>query len=99
MVPLLLSSPPPSSRPVPPDDGGDCASNDISTSGDDPRTRPPLSNDDDVIYDRYSLLHDQSRQSGEDASCVAASRVHARIREMPFDEVIMEKWDQVQRGN
>jgi hypothetical protein len=61
MAPLLLSSPPPSSRPVPPDNGGDCALNDISTSGDDPCTRPPSSNDDDVIYDRYSLLHDQSR--------------------------------------
>ncbi len=99
IAPLLLSSPPPSSRLVPPDNGGDCVLNDISTSGDNPHTRPPLSNDNDVIYNRYSLLHDQSRQSGKDTSCVAASRVHARIRGIPFDEVIMEKWDQVQRGN
>jgi len=32
------------------------------------------------------------------ASSSAAARVHARIRGMPFDRVIMEKWDQVQRG-
>ena len=99
MAPLLLSSPPPFSRPIPPDDGGDCALNEILMSGDNPCTCPPLSNNNGVIYDRYSLLHDQSRQSGKDALCVAASRVQAHIRGMPFYKVIIEKWDQVQRGN
>ncbi len=65
---------------------------------------PPASPSYDDLYDRYSLLRDQSRRPLRDAEGVpiasssAAARVHARIRGMPFDRVIMEKWDQVQRG-
>ena len=66
------------------------------------------------IYDRYSLLHNQSHhplplghllqgdelgntdrktlEKGEDTLST-----HRRIRKTPFDCVIMEKWDQVQR--
>ncbi|KAL3827687.1 hypothetical protein ACHAXA_000560 [Cyclostephanos tholiformis] len=84
-----------SSRPVIPHDGGD-----TTTSDDDPRPPPALSHG-GGIYDRYSLLHDQSYRSGEVApsSVTAAARVHARIRGMPFHRVIEEKWDQVQRGS
>jgi hypothetical protein len=66
------------------------------------------------IYDRYSLLHNQShhppplghmRQGDElgntDRKTLDdggdALSTHRRIRKMPFDRVIMEKWDQVQR--
>ncbi len=40
------------------------------------------SNDTDVIYDRYSLLHNQSRRSGKDALC---PYLHA-IRNSPPEE-------------
>ena len=65
---------------------------------------PPASPSCDDLYDRYSLLRDQSRRPLRDAGGVpiasssAAARAHSRIRGMPFDRVIMEKWDQVQRA-
>lgn len=65
------------------------------------------------IYDRYSLLRNQSHRplplpmpQGDDLGSADrmmfdneedALSTHRRIRTMPFDPVIMEKWDQVQR--
>ncbi|KAL7548190.1 hypothetical protein ACHAWF_015440 [Thalassiosira exigua] len=53
------------------------------------------------IYGRYSLLHDQSAavgtKNGLDADRIS-HRTHERIKNVPFDEVVREKWSQVQRG-
>ena len=65
------------------------------------------------FYDCYSLLHDQSckttsvEEGSEDADLadgggarereLAARRSYRRMREVSFDEVISEKWGQVQR--
>lgn len=54
------------------------------------------------FYDCYSLLHNQSRNSSSvkestDEKELVAFRTHQRIRGVSFDEVINEKWNQVQR--
>ena len=65
------------------------------------------------IYDRYSLLRNQSHRplpvplpQGDDLGSTDvktldkgedAFSTYRRIRKMPFDRVITEKWDQVQR--
>ena len=56
-----------------------------------------------TVYDTYSLLHDQShreesslaKERGGDLT--SSLRTHERMRSIPFDRVISEKWNQVQR--
>lgn len=53
-------------------------------------------------YRHYMLLQDQSsgsdRGEGVEVKEARARAVYDRIRNTPFDEVIQEKWGQVQRG-
>ena len=51
--------------------------------------------DNSICYEQYSLLHDQS------ATCISdnsqSQRMYERMRNNNFDELIREKWEQVQR--
>jgi hypothetical protein len=55
------------------------------------------------VYDNYSLLHNQSHQprQSEDVAChdvvSSTKQTYHRIKGLPFDDVIFEKWHQVQR--
>jgi hypothetical protein len=63
----------------------------------------------DKVFDHYSLLHNQAHQRGEseeigseykpdDGNVVSsAKQTYQRIKGASFDEVIFEKWSQVQR--
>jgi len=52
--------------------------------------------EEEIVYSDYSLLVNQSLEEGgeEEDAC---RRVYKRIEGVPFDLVIKEKWDQVQR--
>jgi len=54
---------------------------------------PQLSND-SIYFDRYSLLQNQSAHSSES---IPHGDVYGHIRKVPFEDVIKEKWGQVQR--
>jgi hypothetical protein len=56
-------------------------------------------------YIHYSLLHNQSHQPQEVGSSecdnnaiLSAEQTYHRIKGQPFDEVIFDKWNQVQRN-
>ncbi len=83
-----------------------------SPSADDSRADETAADDSARFYDRHSLLHDQSHQpsqagentrgsGGDDCGAqereLASFRTHEQIRGVSFDEVIFEKWNQVQR--
>ena len=58
------------------------------------------------VYNHYSLLHNQSHQSQEvgsseyDNNAISpAEQTYQRIKGLPFDEVIFDKWNQVQRNS
>jgi hypothetical protein len=62
----------------------------------------------DKVFDHYSLLHNQSHhpqpseeisnECNPDDNVVSSTRqTYQRIKGVSFDEVIFEKWSQVQR--
>ena len=60
------------------------------------------SSENTVMFQEYSLLHNQSQQQNADQTNGGSStnfETYENIRRRPFGEVIQEKWDQVQRKN
>ena len=53
-----------------------------------------------VMFQDYSLLHDQSQHQGDPTNGGSSTNfeTYENMRQRPFGEVIQEKWDQVQRN-
>ena len=53
-----------------------------------------------VMFQDYSLLHDQSQQQADQlhGGICTNFETYQHMRRRPFGEVISEKWDQVQRN-
>ena len=51
------------------------------------------------LYESYSLLHNQANGSGDGRDSKSAFETYQSIRSTPFDQVIRDKWNQVQRSS
>ncbi|EJK64290.1 hypothetical protein THAOC_14991 [Thalassiosira oceanica] len=51
------------------------------------------------LYESYSLLHNQANDSGDERGSMSAFETYQSIRTTPFDQVIRDKWSQVQRSS